>query len=456
MAFALAGVLGGCSGARLSDHSLRQPTLRVADAALASGAPDLALRVADIVLAKNPGNTLALITRGDALYALGRGDMAQAAYRGAIETNPAAVSAEVGLGRILAKSDPRSAEAAFLSALTSDPDNVVALNNLGVVRDLQGRNAEAQEAYNAALTVAPGSADVQINLGMSLALSGRSAEAVQLLRGVVAVPGASRAWRHELLAGLTLAGDGPWAQQMLQGDPAQTPQDPAFAAEGTRLAATPTVPISKGSGLVETGHAILSVPGVMVAEIPAGIQIPVADPAPRTPIIATELPAIVPVADVASLVTIRPVVAVFGKLAKVLSSPRDSISSSPQDSMSSPIDIDRATSASVPEARMPIAASKSTPSIATEARDVNTTGDSPYVQLGSLLSEPDAMFEWRRLNRRVAGLLRGREPTMTQAKVHGRTYWRLRAWNFESLDETNQLCGRLKAAGLGCWTGRGL
>jgi Flp pilus assembly protein TadD len=450
MAFALAGVLGGCSGTWPSDHVIRQPTLRVADAALASGAPDLALRVTDIVLAKHPGNTQALITRGNALYALGWGDMAQAAYRAAIATDPTALSAEVGLGRTLAKSDPRSAEAAFLSALNRDRYNIVALNNLGVVRDLQGRNAEAQEAYNEALTVAPSSADVQINLGTSLALSGRSAEAVQLLRGVAAVPGATRAWRHELLAGLTLAGDGPWAQRMLQTDRAPTPQDPAFAAEDARLAAAPLiVPRPKGRGLVETGHAILSVPDVMVAEIPAGIQIPVADPAPRTPIIATELPAIVSVADVASPVTIRPVVAVFGKLAKV--------SSSPPDSTSSPIDIDRATSAaSVPEARMQITAAKPTASIATEARDVNTTGDSPYVQLGSLLSEPDAMLEWRRLNRRLSGLLRGREPTITQAKVHGRTYWRLRAWNFESLAETNQLCGQLKAAGLRCWTGRGL
>jgi Flp pilus assembly protein TadD len=250
VAIVMIGALSGCSGPLSTDHTARRPSLRVADAALKSGAAEVALRVADIVLAEHPASAPALITRGDALYALGRRDLAQTAYRTAIATDPTAVGAEVGLGRTLAQSDPPAAEAAFLSALTHDPANVVALNNLGVVRDLQGRHAEAQEAYNEALAVAPGSADVQINLGMSLALSDRSAEAVQLLRGVAAVPGANQAWRPELLAGLTLAGDGAWAQQMLQSDPVQTPQGLRFVAEGTHLAAVTPAIVPKRNGHV--------------------------------------------------------------------------------------------------------------------------------------------------------------------------------------------------------------
>ena len=91
-----------------------------------------------------------------------------------------------GLGRTLVQSDPRAAEAAFLAALSYEPDNVIALNNLGVSRDMQRRNAEAQDAYRHALTVSPESTDVQVNLGMSLALSGHAGEAVPLLRGIAA------------------------------------------------------------------------------------------------------------------------------------------------------------------------------------------------------------------------------------------------------------------------------
>jgi Flp pilus assembly protein TadD len=453
IAFALGGVVGGCSGARLSDHVLGQPTLRVADAALAAGAPDMALRVADIVLAKHPRDIAAFITRGDSLYALGQGDMARAAYRAAIAIDPTAASANVGLGRTLVKSDPRSAEAAFLSALTKEPDNIVALNNLGVARDLQGRSAEAQEAYRKALTVAPGSADVQINLGMSLALSGRRAEAAQLLRGVVAVPGAARAWRYELFAGLSLAGDGPSAQQILMADPTQTTLEPASATEGARLAAatTPARIVSstysaKGSVAVEPGHATQSVPNATVAEISVDDQVPRVNSAPRTAFIATELPAIVSGVDVTPSVTIRPVVAVPRKLGKV--------SSAETASMSSLVDIAREDSvASVSEPSMQITASTPTASVTTGGA---VTDDRPYVQLGSLLSEPDAMFEWHRLNGRFPALLRGREATMTQAEVHGRTYWRLRAWYSENIAEANELCGQLKVAGLHCWTGRGL
>ena len=254
LAFTMIGAVSACSGLRLSKDAPRQPSLRVADAALASGAPDLALRVADLVLAKQPDNAPALIARGDALYALGRGDMAKAAYRAAVAIDPTAVGAEVGFGRTLARSDPRAAEAAFLTALAREPDNVVALNNLGVVRDLQGRNVEAQEAYNHALTVAPGATDVQINLGTSLALSGRSAEAVSLLRDVATVPGVTQAWRPQLIAALTLAGDGRWAQQQLQADVVRA-QNPILAAEKIHLASaaapSPVVPETQESGLIE-------------------------------------------------------------------------------------------------------------------------------------------------------------------------------------------------------------
>jgi Flp pilus assembly protein TadD len=471
MAFAMASILGACSGLRLSEDAPRELTLGVADAALVSGAPELAQRVADLVLAKQPDNALALIVRGDALYALGRRDMAQMAYRAAIAIDPTAARAQVGLGRTLAQSDPHAAEAAFLSALAKEPDNVVALNNLGVVRDLQGHNVEAQEAYDHALTVAPGSVDVQINLGMSLALSGRRAEAAQLLHGVAAVPGATQAWRKELLAGLTLAGDGPWSQQMAQANPVQAPQDPAFAGETVHLAsaAAPLPLVSKVDGRASVGepsaaplangrspasgartsHATRSIPEALVAEAPASIQIPVADPAPRSPVIATDLPSIGSVPDVVPPMAIRPIVTISSKLANA--------SPSQPDATTTGIDTDVATPApSMPEVGMQIAVLQPKAPMAAVTRDVSTVKGAPYVQVGSLISETDAIFEWRRLNKRFSQFLLGREPTITRAKVRGQTYWRLRTFGFASFAEANELCSRLKAARLGCWSGRDL
>jgi Flp pilus assembly protein TadD len=473
IALALAGAVSACSGLRLSKDAPRQPTLRVADAALASGAPDLALRVADLIITKQPGNAPALIARGDALYALGRSDLAQAAYRAAIAIDPTAVNAEVGFGRTLARSDPRAAEAAFLTALAREPDNVVALNNLGVVRDLQGRNAEAQKAYDYALTVAPGSTDVQINLGTSLTLSGHNAEAVQLLRDVANTPGVAQAWGQRLIAALTLAGDGPWAQQLLQADQFQAPQDPIFAAENIHLASTeessPIVSKVTGYGLVkgpgpaplangerpgsgsETSHATHSSTDALVAELPESIQIPVPAAAPRTPVIATNLPSFVTAPDVVPPVALRPIATVSSKSAEA--------SPFQPDSMTGPIDTTVATLLpSVLDLAVQITDPRPTPTAPTAAEtpDVTTVESAPYVQLASLTSEPDAEFEWRRLNTRLSPLLGGREPTITRAEVRGQTYWRLRTWGFASLAEAHELCGQLKVAGLRCWSGRGL
>jgi Flp pilus assembly protein TadD len=303
-----------CSGAQVSDHAPGQLTLRVAEAALTSGAPEMALRVADIILAKRPQDAPALIARGDALYALGRKDQAEATYRAAVAIDPAAVGAQVGIGRVLARSDPRAAEAVFQSALAREPDNVIALNNLGVVLDMQGRHGEAQTAYSRALTVAPASSDVQINLGMSLALSGHSIESVQLLRGVAAQPGNVQAWRKELVAGLTLAGDGPWAQKMLQSGSFPAGQGPTFGKEEVQLTsaaasspavsdaaehapaepthATPTARNGKPRGASLAADPIHDVPESLAAIALADIHNPAPDPAPRMAVAAADLAAL--------------------------------------------------------------------------------------------------------------------------------------------------------------------
>jgi Flp pilus assembly protein TadD len=471
MALALAGAVSACSDLQLSKDAPRQPSLRVADAALTSGAPDLALRVAELILAKQPRNAPALIVRGDALYALGRSDLAQAAYRAAIAIDPTAVNAEVGLGRTLARSDPRAAEAAFLTALAGEPDNVVALNNLGVVRDLQGRNTEAQQAYDHALTVAPGSTDVQINLGTSLALSGRNSEAVQLLRDVGNTPGVAQAWGQELVAALTLAGDGSWAQQLLQADQVQAPQDPIFATGAIHLASvaesSPVVSEATGSGLVEahgaaplasgersgdgseTSHANHGSTDTLVAELPESIPIPAPDAAPRTPVIATSLPSFVTGPDVAIPVASRPTATVAGNSTEA--------SPSQPDWMTVPIVTTVATLLpSVLDLAVQITDPQPTAPRAAETPDVATVESAPYVQLGSLTSEPGAEVEWRRLYGRLSQLLGGREPTIMRAEVRGQTYWRLRTWGFASLAEANALCGQLKAEGLRCWSGQSL
>ena len=147
-----------------------------------------------------------------------RSDLARGAYRSAIAIDPASVDALVGLGRTLVRSDPKAAEAAFLDAATRQPDNVTALSNLGIARDMQGRHDAAQVAYRQALAVAPDSTDVKLNLGLSLALSGKPAEAVAMLRPLTGEADATGLRRNDLAAALSLAGDRAEAERVMRGE----------------------------------------------------------------------------------------------------------------------------------------------------------------------------------------------------------------------------------------------
>ena len=369
--------VGACSTRQQAAEPARSPSMRVADAALAAGAPEVALRVANLALERQPRDVLALTARGDALYAMGLRDAALAAYQTAVAIEPNAVAAEIGLGRVLVRTDSTAAETAFRVALARDPDNVLALNNLGVVRDMQGRHTEAQDAYLHALAASPNSADVRINLATSLALAGHGDDADQVLRVVAANADAVASWQKELAQALVLAGDRSLAQQVLRPEAAS-----AFVPAST------TVQVAAAPAALP-----VSVADAVVATTPAAIVNAVADPAPRISVARMEIPTIAPTA-------------------------------APETT----------EAAGMPD--LPVRA--------------------PYVQLASLVSESDAMQEWRRLRTRMSGLLGDREPAVVPASVHGRRYWRLRTLGFTTLRAASDWCVSVKAAGLRCLAGRGV
>jgi Flp pilus assembly protein TadD len=185
-----------------------------------------------------------LATKGEALTALGRPDEAAIAFSQVLTTDPASVSAQIGLGRIKLATDPVAAEALFLGALSHEPRNGVALNDLGIARDLQGRHTDAQSAYRGALGIDPDMRAAQINLALSLAMSGQSKDAVQLLRPLANKPDASQQLRHDMAAVLAMTGDKTEAEQILGKDlpPDQVKQAmDAFASAASQPNAAATL-----------------------------------------------------------------------------------------------------------------------------------------------------------------------------------------------------------------------
>lgn len=205
----------------------------VALAALSAGTPELALNVANALLAKDRQDVAALIIRGDALTMLGRPGEAETSYAAAVAADPGSSEAQIGLGRLQLQSNPAQAQLLFLSVLQREPRNKIALSNLGIAYDLQGNHAGAQDAYRRALAVDPSMRAASVNLALSMALSGQAQDAVQMLQPFASDPQASRRIRHDLAAAMVLAGDRQGAARILGADMTPEQVDQALRAYET-------------------------------------------------------------------------------------------------------------------------------------------------------------------------------------------------------------------------------
>jgi Tfp pilus assembly protein PilF len=466
---ALVLILAGCADARQPELSHRQPSLRVADAALASGAPGVALRVADLTLAREPRNLRALIARGDALYAMGEREMARAAYRTAVAADPTAAAAQLGLGRTLVQLDPGAAEAAFLSVIAKEPNNIAALSNLGIARDLQGHHADAQDAYRQALVVAPEAADVKVNLGLSLALSGSNDKAVRVLQEAATDPSAIQDRRKELAGAFTLAGDEADARRTLSGAFAQ--QEPN-SRPGYSLAGD--APVSASHQALANGNLLAPALDLPPMPIVANGKPSDGDMLPHeTRIMNTfaPTPAVARMQPDMLHVLIAPVVAVART--SQWAPPDRARPAAPGAPDSSQVRIPSSqgpnvstTSDNASPAPTGKQVASSTPAVSTgtgapsqlalgvdlaERKQSGMPEGAAFAQLASFHSAQTAWYEWQRLNKRMPGLLSGQGPVITRSDVLGQTFWRLRTFGFASLAEARAMCSRILDAGQRCW-----
>ncbi len=231
-AIVLVLALTACAGRDISLTGNGPPGLDIARAALAGGSPGIALNVTNGILAKDPGNASALVSQGDAFSALGRSDDAQASYAKALAGDPQSVDAQIGLGRLRLNSDPTQAQLLFLKVLQREPRNTVALNDLGVTYDLQGKHAAAQNFYREALGSDPTMRAAEVNLALSMAMSEQAPAAVELLKPLASAPDASRRLRDDYAVALTVAGDKPAAARILGADLTPAQVDRALQAYG--------------------------------------------------------------------------------------------------------------------------------------------------------------------------------------------------------------------------------
>lgn len=232
-------IISGCTKTGPIPLGDGSPSFKTAQAALASGVPDLALQVCDRLLRASPRSPDVLVCKGNALSGLGRNVEATTSFSSALNVMPNFPDALIGLGRLRLTTDPVLAEQMFMNALKQQPRNPIALNDLGIARDLQGRHTDAQTAYAEAVAAAPDSRAPQVNLALSLALSGRASEASRMLQPFADQPNASARERHDYAAALAMSGHSDQATQYLRPELSGVQLDSALTGFRAMPLATP-------------------------------------------------------------------------------------------------------------------------------------------------------------------------------------------------------------------------
>jgi tetratricopeptide (TPR) repeat protein len=138
-----------------------------------SGQLDAALKEAQELLVRRPGDAVALAELALTHLANGQRDTASLVAKEALDANPKSAAAERATGLIaLAAGDDAAAFAAFSKAAQFDPHDTTARLNMGAVLFRAGAFAKAEEQYRAILQVAPDDAGAQV--GLAAALRGES------------------------------------------------------------------------------------------------------------------------------------------------------------------------------------------------------------------------------------------------------------------------------------------
>lgn len=135
-------------------------------------------------------------------------------WRDTIEKNPAATSARVNLGTLLAKRGAkREALLLYQTALAAEPEAADILTNIGRVYEALRQDADAEAAYRAALRIEPGNSlarggltSVLLARGKTFAERGARDKAADLFRQIIRIDPSNAAARYNL--GMVMDGMG--------------------------------------------------------------------------------------------------------------------------------------------------------------------------------------------------------------------------------------------------------
>ena len=201
----VAGCAGGDAAHRSADVAAR---LRIASVAEASGQSDVAMSVLNSLANTAPENVEVQARYARALARAGNVQEADTAASQALRRKPGDPVLLTELGRIrLLEGRPAEAVEAFSAVVASRPKELGAVLGRGIAQDLLGQHAEAQASYRAVLAADPQNMPALNNLALSMVLAGDPSGAVPVLQRLSNRSDAPPRVRNNLSVALAAAGE---------------------------------------------------------------------------------------------------------------------------------------------------------------------------------------------------------------------------------------------------------
>ena len=276
----------GCSGGtgRGADVASR---LRIASVAEASGQTDVAMSVLGSLASTAPDNVEVQARYARALARAGNVPEADTAAAQALRRKPGDPVLLTELGRIrLLQGKAAEAADAFGAVLGARPRELGAVLGRGIAQDLLGQHAQAQESYRAVLAADPQNLPALNNLALSMVLAGDPNGAVALLQPLAARGDAPPRVRNNLAVAQAAAHErgGPAPAPIAAGPPRfyddTLPRAAAAAGSARReplqsVAAAPQHGVATPVGYAQNG--------VTAASAPFGDNVMAMEPIPDRP-----------------------------------------------------------------------------------------------------------------------------------------------------------------------------
>lgn len=398
-----------------------QVSFNKAQSALEEGKVDKAISYAEAAVLASPRDPEYRATLGTAYLEAGRYQSAATAFGDAID-----------LG------DNRG-RTALSYALTQAANG----NNRDAVRVLQARQNSIP----------------RVDLGLALALAGEADRGVALLVEAIREGNTSPKARQNLAYAYSLAGNWRAARVMAAEDVPADQLDTRLS--NWAASARPEDHMLRVSNLLglklvsdggQPGHLALANFPTQQQMAKEAEQLAMAEPQTSPEVVAA--PVVKPVAQPVALASSAPAPSIAPPIAQPSAAkPRPATPPAPR-FVSNAVVQKVQTSAPTPSVAArstPSRASAPAPRTSAPVRSTPASGsaDTHRIQMGSFNSREVAEQKWGEFQRRFPAL-KGHDAVITEARVNGRTYFRVAAAGFGARS-ARSMCGSVKASGLGCF-----